>query len=313
MNPSSIVPTDSSAPLRERPFQFSLQQLLWFMVACAVVLALGIYWGPLGIALCYAVTCIGALVWGGKKRSSNWTFAGFGMLVVGLLGLCLAPAMFHSMTPSRGAQCHLRLRQITIALQNYHDVYGTFPPAYVADASGKPMHSWRVLILPFLEQQALYDAYRFDEPWDGPHNRQLHSRVVRMYCCPACSPNQPRGETNYLAVVGPQTIWPESKGTKLADVADGMSNTLLVVEAHGSGIHWMEPRDLHVVQMPAAISAPQGMGISGPHGRSGAEANVALVDGSTERLNRDTSGETLRGLLTIAGGEKVIVPSRTTP
>jgi uncharacterized protein DUF1559 len=60
-----------------------------------------------------------------------------------------------------------------VAVATYHDTYGTLPPAYIADAEGKPLHSWRVLLLPFLEQRELYEQYDFDEPWDGPNNRKL--------------------------------------------------------------------------------------------------------------------------------------------
>jgi hypothetical protein len=70
------------------------------------------------------------------------------------------------------------LKQIGLALRNYHDAYGRFPPAYVADGHGPPMHSRRVLILPWLEKREIYDRYRFDEPWDGPNNRKPHDLVV---------------------------------------------------------------------------------------------------------------------------------------
>ena len=67
-----------------------------------------------------------------------------------------------------------------MAVANYHDTYGRFPAAYVADRDGRPMHSWRVLILPLLEQRTTYDAYDFAEPWDGPNNRRLADRVGRI-------------------------------------------------------------------------------------------------------------------------------------
>jgi Protein of unknown function (DUF1559) len=68
-----------------------------------------------------------------------------------------------------------------LAVANYHETYGCFPPAYLANRDGKPMHSWRVLILPFLAQQELYRAYNFDEPWNGPNNRNLESRIGNIY------------------------------------------------------------------------------------------------------------------------------------
>ena len=199
-------------------------------------------------------------------------------------------------------QCSKLLKQIGLGLQNYHDFYGSFPPAHVADAQGKPMHSWRVLILPFMEHKPLYDKYRFDEPWDGPNNSKLHKEIVEVFCCPSRPKQQPRTETSYVAVVGPRTAWPGTKAVQLSDVIDGTSNTILVTEVTNSGIHWMEPRDLHVNQMPMAVNAERGQGISSPH------PNVALAvyaDGHTQQITKNTPTEILRALLTINGGEQI--------
>ncbi len=102
------------------------------------------------------------------------------------------------------------------------------------------MHSWRVLLLPYLDQQALYDQYRFDEPWDGRHNRKLADNIGHVYNC--SGEQSPAGQkrrtmTSYVAVVGPETMWPGSQSTKLSDIGDGTSNTLMVVEIANSGIH----------------------------------------------------------------------------
>src|SRR5262249_28073198 len=154
------------------------------------------------------------------------------------------------------------------ALHNYHEKYGSFPPAYIADEKGRPMHSWRMLLLPFLEQQQLFDEYRFDEPWNGPHNSRLADRILAVFNCP--SENHEKGRkgtqmTSYVAVLGPETAWPGDKPTKIRDFTDGTSQTLLVVEVANSGIHWMEPRDLHVLQMDHAINSKSGQGISSAH------------------------------------------------
>jgi hypothetical protein len=99
-----------------------------------------------------------------------------GVLATNLLAcvvvLTLLSAMGHAIT-STSLRCAQNLKWICLALHNYEAANGAFPPAYVADADGKPMHSWRVMILPYAEEPALYKKYRFDEPWDGPNNRQL--------------------------------------------------------------------------------------------------------------------------------------------
>jgi hypothetical protein len=181
---------------------------------------------------------------------------------------------------------------------NYEVVYKTPPPAYIADESGRPIHSWRVLILPFLEEEALYRKYRFDEPWDGPNNRLLHGQVVRVYECPAVSRNTT--ETSYMAVVGKETAWPGAEAASPARITDGSSATLQVVEVGRSRVHWMEPRDLGFSGMPFKVNAKVPGGIRSQHqGRS----HAMRCDGSVTALPNDISPAEVRALLTCAGNE----------
>src|SRR5204863_151662 len=94
-------------------------------------------------------------------------------IVVVLLGYWLTTAIRDAHEAARRSNCKGELKQIGLALLNYREVYGCFPPAFIADESGRPMHSWRVLILPYIDHVSLYYEYRFDEPWDGPNNRKL--------------------------------------------------------------------------------------------------------------------------------------------
>jgi prepilin-type processing-associated H-X9-DG protein len=203
--------------------------------------------------------------------------------------------------------CSNNLKQIGIALHNYHDRYGSLPPAYIADNDGHPVHSWRVLILPFLDQQRLYDRYRFDEPWDGPNNIKLVEEMPFVFQCPS---NQSDEKTcmNYLAVIGPQTTWPGDTPVRFSDIADGTSNTWLVVEVADSGIAWSEPRDLHVLQMAPVVNAPAGQGISSKHPGG---AQVLYADGSVHFVGNASGGQSafdskdVHDALTISGGEPV--------
>ena len=102
-----------------------------------------------------------------------------------------------------------------VALQQYEDRYGSFPPAYVLNKQGQRWHSWRVLLLPELGHADLYAQYRFDEPWNGPHNRQLLDRMPAVYSCPADG-KRAEGIPNYFAIVGPQTAWPEHPRSRSA-------------------------------------------------------------------------------------------------
>jgi Protein of unknown function (DUF1559) len=300
VNPASVKPADDAPAAR--PWQFSLRHLLAVMAAVCVAGAAYQWIGP-GILLLIGPILI-VLLFSLAISHGKWleTLVVAGVLL-GLMAMCVLPNI-ESRTPGRRAQCQNNLRQISIALQNYHDVYKSFPPAYVADANGRPMHSWRVLILPFLEQQSLYDVYRFDEPWNGPNNRQLASTALKIFECPADG-NHGKGQTSYVAVVGPGTAWPGTKRIDVADIKDGLSNTVLVVEVHNSGIHWMEPRDLDASLMPMTINAKSGKGISSGHPSC---AQAARADGSVFALDENTPAATVRAMLTIAGGEKVSEP-----
>jgi len=124
-----------------------------------------------------------------------------------------------------------------------------------------------------------------------------------MYECPRSAAN---GESNYVAVTGPKTMWPGDKSTKCSDIKDGTFNTIMLVEVHNSGIHWMEPRDLEMPEMSMAVNSPNGAGISSGH--LGGWAHVVFASGQTKVLKNDTSPKALRAALTIAGGEKEILP-----
>lgn len=237
--------------------------------------------------------------------------------VLSILPYILIPllvwALFRVASPNRTQtrdgeplpNCRNNLRQISLALFNYHDREGCFPPAYVADELGRPMHSWRVLILPWLDQQPLYNEYRIDEPWDGPNNRKLADRIVSVYSCPksGVSKGSPdASDASYVAVVGPGTAWPGTSSTRLSDFKDGAVYTVLLVEVANSGIHWMEPRDLHVSQMSPTVNGKTGQGISGPHNGG---AYVQIADGSIRWLPDSLPPDVIRALLSIDGGDQV--------
>ncbi|HUT91794.1 MAG TPA: DUF1559 domain-containing protein [Thermoguttaceae bacterium] len=225
-----------------------------------------------------------------------------GVTVFALALGILVPLVRRIFREQQRAVCTNNLKQIGLALHNYHDVYRCFPFAHVCGPDGKSWHSWRMAVLPFLESSSTYDEYRFDEPWDGPNNRKLHSRQMYVYRCPveAADPSVPATTTSYLAVVGPGTAWPVPGQTRIADFKDGASNSILIVEVLDSGIHWMEPRDLKLEELELAINPKSGQGITSRHIGG---ACVLLADGSVHFLPSDTAPETLRSLFTIADGE----------
>jgi hypothetical protein len=185
-----------------------------------------------------------------------------------------------------------------LAVANYESNNGHFPPAYQLGPDGRPWHSWRILILPFIEENELFKTYRFDEPWDGPNNRALAERMPRILAFHDTA--RSTTTTNYLAVVGAGTMWPGGVGRKSAEIKDGASNTILIVENNGLSVHWMEPRDLMFETMDYRIDQPEGVS-------SWYESPaVVTADGAVRRLSKEMAPEALRAALTVAGGEDIV-------
>lgn len=227
-----------------------------------------------------------------------------GMLMCsGILVALLLPAVQAAREAARRSLCVNNLKQIALATHNYHDTYRCFPPAYIPDANGKPMHSWRVLLLPYLERQDLYEMYDFDEPWNGPNNAILANMMPEVFNCPSSHRGDAGSETCYAMIVGPGTISDGPTAHSFGDIADGSSNTIMVVEVAGSGINWMEPRDLDAQKISYQINNPaETEGIKSKHPGG---ANVAICDGSIRFLNDQVDKEVVKQMTTIAGGEQI--------
>jgi prepilin-type processing-associated H-X9-DG protein len=197
---------------------------------------------------------------------------------------------------SARTECANNLKQIGLAMHNYHDRHKTFPPAYTVDKTGKPLLSWRVLILPFIEQEALYKEFRLDEPWDSPHNKALIDRMPSTYRCPVGIRRRADvGKTTYLVPRGASTIFPGPEGVKIQKVTDGTSNTIFAVDADNErAVTWTRPDDWEV--------DPQ-LDLKGIFGHHPGGTNFSFADGSVRFLKDTLSPELLRKLVTCAGGE----------
>ena len=208
---------------------------------------------------------------------------------------------------ARQASCSENMKDLVCALHKYRESHRRFPPPYTVDEEGNRLHSWRVLILPYLGEKDLYEQIRLDEPWDSPHNRQF---VPKMPFCFHCPSNRNRestdGFTDYVMVTGPGTVGDGDRGTSFPQIKDGASNTICVVEMSAAEINWMEPRDYDITTMRLAIIPPgepfAQHAISSYHPE---KAGVALCDGSVTRIAVGTDPELLKGLFTIDGGEDV--------
>jgi len=217
-----------------------------------------------------------------------------GVCVIGILVALLLPAVQAAREAARRMQASNHLKQLGLAMQNYHDVYGVMPPAVVKDENGKPLYSGRVLLLPFMEQKPLYEEFDKTQAWDSAANIELSKRDLQVFTDPSASKRIP-GQTDFLFVVGKGTLFePPPTGTGMASIRDGTSNTMFMVEIKNSGIHWAEPRDLDFSQ---PMSLPLG---------NHPNINLAVFyDGHTSAITKNVPPQTVRDLATCAGGEVI--------
>ena len=211
---------------------------------------------------------------------------GFATVGAGLL----IPAVQKVRMAAARAQAQNNLKQIAIAFHAYNDTYGHFPQDII-DKNGKPLLSWRVAILPFIEQQNLYMQFKLDEPWDSENNKKWSQVAIKVYMSPDADPATPPGMTHFKGFVGPGTVFEPGKPIRLpADIPDGTSNTILVVEA-GDPIPWAKPGD---IPFDPKKPLPK-LALPGVDGF----VNVALCDGSVRTLNMKTLTErTLKNAIT---------------
>ena len=217
-----------------------LYTLLLVLIVAGSALAVG----PIGLVLSPLIGILALLL-----ALTKYIWEAFLCFVAILVGIALLlPAVSCANEAARRMQCTNNLKQIALALHNYHQTFKCFPPAYVTDKSDKPMHSWRVLILPFMEQQQLYDKYRFDELWDSPNNRKLLDECPRVYGCPSDKSARDGRTiyTSYVAIVGPNAAWEGAKPRSLdnAELRGKDKSTVLLVESNKVDIPWLAPEDI---------------------------------------------------------------------
>ncbi len=190
------------------------------------------------------------------------------------------------------------MKQIALAMHNYLSQHGSFPPAYTVDKAGKPLLSWRVLVLPFLEQDALYKEFHLDEPWDSDHNRALIDRMPAVYRCPAARTlKADAGKTTYLTPRGTATIFPGSEGVKIQKITDGTSNTIMLVDAADDrAVVWTRPDDWNV--------DPK-LDMKGIFGHFPGGTILGFADGSVRFIKETVELGVFEKLITKDGGEVI--------
>lgn len=200
------------------------------------------------------------------------------------------------------ARAHARnnLKQVLLAFHNHHDVNKRFPAAFNVDANGQPLLSWRVHILPFVAEKALYDQFHLDEPWDSEHNKSLIPLIPKAYS----GFNEPdlakQGRTRFVVPTGLGMAFEGKDGLEIRDFLDGTSNTVMAVEVNSSAaVIWTKPDDLIVeAKMPHQNLLSS----------RGDVFVAALADGSVREVKVTITAEVLNALFTRKAGE-VIPPN----
>jgi beta-lactamase regulating signal transducer with metallopeptidase domain len=198
---------------------------------------------------------------------------------------------------TRRAQSINNLKLIGLGLHNYLDRNGTFPPAAIG-RDGQPLLSWRVAILPYIEQEKLYEQFHLDEPWDSPHNKELLKLMPPTFAKPGGPHDRKSGLTHYRAVTGSRgakTFWDFPSGTPISEIIDGTSNTIAVVEA-SEAVPWTKPEPIPLGGMGDPDSELS---------RFLREGFLALIaDGSVRSIKTDDP-QVFKALFTPAGGEVI--------
>ena len=194
-------------------------------------------------------------------------------------------------------QSRNNLKAIGLALHEYHKEHGRFPDAYSRDENGYPLLSWRVHLLPYLDQTTFYEKFKLDEPWHSPHNQSLIEQMPKVFRNPFIESEEPK--TNYLLPIADGMMFARGKGRALEAVTDHTSHTIMAVEANADqSVTWTKPEDLAV-----NIESPQEVMIGFWSGQN--LSLVLMVDGSVQILGKGIDVEVLRGLLTCSGGEQI--------
>ena len=203
------------------------------------------------------------------------------------LVVCLLYVVPAALETAKRTPCSNNLKRIMLAFHDYHEERNVFPPLYTTDfnlerLTIKPLHSWRVLILPYIGHAELYDAIRLDEPWDSEYNKQFHDKMPSIYQCPS----NPNKGCCYVVIEG---ILTPSTGTNIASMQRGLSNTLALVEVRDS-FNWMDPEaDIGLRDLEQGINAGGRVGSYHVNGM-----NAAFMDISVVFLTNDTPSEELR-------------------
>jgi hypothetical protein len=193
------------------------------------------------LAALFAIAALGrADAWRGRV----WAVGGVLLLSAAYLAIWQVNKAGYAAEGDARQAARRQLQELAHGMSGYYGAHQRFPPPAICDPTGKPLLSWRVAVLPFVEQEVLYKRFKLDEPWDSSHNYALLAKMPDMYAA-AHRPEVPHGETVYQVLVGPGTAFDPAKRLLLPpdDFPGGPRDLFLVVEAAGP-VPWTKPVDL---------------------------------------------------------------------
>ncbi len=218
------------------------------------------------------------------------------IMILAVLIALLLPGTRGSRPAARRMACMNNLKIIAVAIHSYSDTYQSLPPAYTVDENGRRLHSWRTLILPFLDEVSLYETIDLSKPWDDPVNATAFKKRPLVYHCP--SQDLPGGYTTYLGLVGEENFFHPNRPRQFAEITDSTSNTAMIFEvAAEDATHWMSPHDIsgeYLLHLKEKKSQPHNNG-----------GHIAFADETLRFISYKTSAEIFRALSTIAGDDDI--------
>ena len=242
------------------------------------------------------------------EKSSTFTANGNRLLMkldqqqmlVGQVGIAtglLLPAVQSARVAAQRMQSNNNLKQILLAMYNYESAFKRFPGDSQPGApkGDSPKLSWRVRILPYIEQNELYQQFHQDEPWDSPHNIQLLEKMPEAFRHPLVKTKP--GYTVYHMANGPGLFSESPLSTKIADIHDGTSNTIAIIETtEEAATPWTKPGDVNPLENIPVMRTTDGL------------VQVGLADGSVRSISVATDLNKIKAMFTRAGGETFDVP-----
>ncbi len=230
------------------------------------------------------------------------TFAVLGVLIFSVIGASwyAIPALRRGLSVAAQRRDLDSMKSIVVALNDYNARYGTYPTPIVSDVTGKPLYSWRVLILPFLGYEDLFQRFQLDQAWDSPANLALLNEMPSVFASSNAPDAQANHEPNFVLLVGTGTAFPPTGPMSAAQITD--DPTVLLVETKAGGIVWTQPGDIDIGKFGVNLGSISMQNIGGQHA-----THVVAVDrnGRGMRIPKTTPKLVLEALVTPTSGEKI--------